>query len=154
MFQATENVYFGRCPDGAVRIIKFRQVPVTWPAVNRNYSDAEVEFDYTVPEGVWPSIVATVSLAGEEQGRYYAARAFHHNPPVVHEALITKGAWDGIKKRKDELDDRTAPLQPIKATPVNSYKQRDCLFHYCPYPEKCKQRKDGCMHTEDRAKGR
>lgn len=80
MFHVSDNLFFGRLDNGDVRILKFKRPPTVWPDVNRVYISADVEFDEKVPAGSWPSVVASVSNAGEGDGRFYTAQAFHMNP--------------------------------------------------------------------------
>ena len=87
MFNVTETLYFGRLPDGAVRILRFTQVPLDPPQASGVYS-GQVDIDLTIPASTWPAILAAVSLRGEIEGRFYVAQAFHNN----QEALA---AWAG-----------------------------------------------------------
>lgn len=77
MFHWQDNIYFGRCKDGSVRILKFpnRQVDF-WPDADGEYPEAEI--DLTIPDNSWGSIVASVSHAGEENRRWYQAMEFHN----------------------------------------------------------------------------
>lgn len=76
MFHNTDNLYFGRLPDGKVRILKLPATPVEWPKADGVYPDAL--FDATIDSDSWGSIVASVSAKGEEGGRWYQAMDFHH----------------------------------------------------------------------------
>lgn len=80
MFHVDNFLFFGRLPNGDVRILKFKHRPADYPDAERIYSPTDVEFDTTVPVGSWPSVVAGVSKHGEGDGRFYTAQAFHMNP--------------------------------------------------------------------------
>ena len=80
MFHLDNNTFFGRMPDGSVRVIKFKSPPTEWPAGTSTYVNESCDFDFTIPASFWPSIVASVSKQGEENGRFYEAQAFHNNP--------------------------------------------------------------------------
>jgi hypothetical protein len=83
MFHWQDNVFFGRRKDGSVRVLKFNQEQwawikseINWPDVEGEYPSAEI--DLTIPDNHWGSIVASVSHAGEEDGRWYEAMEFHN----------------------------------------------------------------------------
>jgi len=76
MFHQADNLFFGRLPDGSVRILKFAANPANWPTVDGVYPDAVL--DATISDGHWGSIVASVSARGEQHGRWYHAMDFHH----------------------------------------------------------------------------
>lgn len=76
MFHWQNETYFGRKSDGSVRILKFKEPFKGWPDVEADYPNAEI--DLTIPAEHWGSIVASVSHAGEENGRWYEAMAFHN----------------------------------------------------------------------------
>ncbi len=80
MFHTSDNLYFGRLPNGSVRVIKFRSRPQEWPQATHYYNPLSLHFDFTVSDTTWASVVAEVSLRGEIDGRYYRALAFHNNP--------------------------------------------------------------------------
>lgn len=78
MFHSHYNLYFGRLPDGGVRILKLYTSPIRgdFPVVDQPYYDANVQLDITIPPGEWASIIAAVSKRGEVD-RYNLAMAFH-----------------------------------------------------------------------------
>lgn len=76
MFHVTDNLYFGRMPNGDVRILKFKEPPKDWPLVYGDYEGLET--DLTVKSNHWASVVASVSVRGESNGRYYEASDFHN----------------------------------------------------------------------------
>lgn len=76
MFHHSDNLFFGRLPDGKVRILKFASPPPDWPTVDGTYPDATL--DHTLDDGHWGSVVASVSAKGEQDGRWYKAMDFHH----------------------------------------------------------------------------
>lgn len=82
MFHNRENLFFGRLPDGAVRILKFSANPYQGEglSVDKRYHDVKVELDMTIPPNEWASIIATVSKSGEIDGGYYRALEFHQEP--------------------------------------------------------------------------
>jgi hypothetical protein len=78
MFHWTNNLFFGRRSDKSVRILKFRAVPSIWPAADNEYSNDATDLDVTIPANEWASIVASVSYAGESDGRWNQALEFHN----------------------------------------------------------------------------
>lgn len=80
MFHIADNLFFGRLADGSVRVLKFKAPPKIWPQADRYYEPATLILDQTIPAPSWGSVVASVSLGGEENGRFYIAQAFHMNP--------------------------------------------------------------------------
>lgn len=76
MYHWQNNIFFGRKGDGSVRILKFSSPPKIWPSAEEDYPDAEI--DLTIPDNYWGSIVASVSHAGEANGRWYDAMEFHN----------------------------------------------------------------------------
>lgn len=91
MFHWRDNTYFGRLPDGTVRVVKFSKpphvmlrhnedactVPTNYPAVDGEFRSVEVLLDIRIPPNEWASIVASVSGLGESNGRYQLAAEFH-----------------------------------------------------------------------------
>lgn len=80
MFHSHDNLFFGRIPDGSVRILKFHRPPAKFPRVDGLYTADEVSLDVLIPCGSWCSVVASMSLLGEENLRWYAAMSFHGAP--------------------------------------------------------------------------
>lgn len=78
MFHWKNEIFFGRRENGDVRIIKFKEHPIDWPDPEKIYHSSDVDFDQTIPANSWGSIVASVSLLGEEGGRWYEAMNFHN----------------------------------------------------------------------------
>jgi len=78
MFHTSDNLFFGRLPNGSVRIVLFREPPKEWPQVGDAFDAANVVMDRTLDDGTWGSVVATVSQGGEQDGRWYTAMDFHH----------------------------------------------------------------------------
>lgn len=76
MFHWQNGIYFGRRKDGSVRILKFEAFKHDWPDADGEYTEAVM--DLTIPANHWGSIVASVSHAGEEGGRWYQAMDFHN----------------------------------------------------------------------------
>lgn len=72
-----DGVYFGRTPDGCVRVLRLRSVPLSPPAVTSEFLSSEKLVDITIPPGSWASMVADVSAVGATPPRYYTALAFH-----------------------------------------------------------------------------
>lgn len=80
MFHYKDNIFFGRKADGSVRIVAFNKPPATWPNVDTVYDvEAYARFDVTIDPDSWASIVSTVSLGNEIDGRFYSARKFHES---------------------------------------------------------------------------
>lgn len=76
MFHWQDNTFFGRREDGSVRILRFNNLPTNWPDADGEYPSAEI--DLTISDNHWGSIVASVSHAGEESGRWFQAMDFHN----------------------------------------------------------------------------
>jgi len=94
MFHWADNFFFGRCKDGAVRIVKFESPrspqamwkhenaayhPTEWPDAEGEFNDVKVVLDVRIPANEWASIIASVSAQGEENGRYYKALEWHND---------------------------------------------------------------------------
>lgn len=88
MFHWRDNTFFGRLPDGAVRIIKFDAPPFqddltdtgevrSYIRPEGRYHSVNIVLDVTIPASEWASIVASVSACGEENGRHSLAMKFH-----------------------------------------------------------------------------
>jgi hypothetical protein len=69
MFHLTDNLYFEKLPDGAVRILK-------------KSDDAGTVFDITVDASSWASVIASMSNYGEEDYGFYRALSFHRGDDV------------------------------------------------------------------------
>ena len=75
MFHARDNIFFGRTPDGSVRILKL--APITFTergekgpiTVTETFPAHMVEFDMTLDQHAWASVVASVSNQGEGRSR-------------------------------------------------------------------------------------
>ena len=92
MFHWEDNMYFGRLPDGHVRVVKFSRtphamwwhnensamVPTEYPRADGEFHSVEVILDLRIPPEAWASIVASVSKLGESDGRFYKALEFHN----------------------------------------------------------------------------
>jgi hypothetical protein len=101
MFHHRKCLFFGRYPNGGVRILKLPEDPkystlVGWPAVGGDYPEAQ--FDLTLDPGSWSAVVAFVSYRPEPMdGRVAGARAFHmgqeedNRPGVVDGMPIEAG---------------------------------------------------------------
>lgn len=87
MFHLTDNLFFGRCPDGSVRVLKLPTAPKGYPATSDEYPDAI--FDVVIDPSGWASIIATVSAGGEEDLRFFAAKDFHASKGQI--AVVPKG---------------------------------------------------------------
>lgn len=82
MFHFRDNLFFGRCKNGSVRILKFDAPPSEWP--DADMAAGHVVFNVTIDEFSWASIVASVSGKGEAGGRYYEALHFHNEGSINH----------------------------------------------------------------------
>lgn len=80
MFHVRDNLFFGRMSDGAVRVLKFKSAPASSPSAMLSYPPHLIEYEFIVPAASWASVVASVSLQGEDHGRFYVAQSFHMNP--------------------------------------------------------------------------
>lgn len=76
MFHLSDNLFFGRLPDGKVRVVKFAAPPKDWPQADGVFPDAVL--DQEIDDGGWGSVVASMSAKGEGDGRWYKAMDFHH----------------------------------------------------------------------------
>ncbi len=77
MFHYRDNLFFGRNNNGSVRVLKLPNPPAGGRAsVDGCYPEAI--YDISIDTHGWASIVASVSHAGEEGGRYNEARKFHN----------------------------------------------------------------------------
>lgn len=96
MFHDERNLFFGRCRDGAVRIVKFvtpngqaphamwkpkdgNMAPSEYPDPEGSFNSVDVLLDLRIPAERWASIIASVSAKGEESGRYYEALKWHND---------------------------------------------------------------------------
>lgn len=96
MFHQELNLFFGRCEDGAVRIVKFETpngqaphacwthknggtIPTDHPTAEGVFNDVKVVLDVRIPSDQWASIIASVSAKGEEGGRWYEAKKWHND---------------------------------------------------------------------------
>lgn len=93
MFHSHDNLYFGRLPDGAVRVVKFSEppfpmmkqvecgtVPSEWPQADGEFHSVQVLLDVTLTVYEWASIISSVAMRGESGGGYFDALAFHQEP--------------------------------------------------------------------------
>ena len=94
MFHLSDNFFFGRCSDGAVRIVKFDcpRAPhalwkhgadacttrTEWPDAEGEFNDVKVVLDIRITAEALASVVASVSAGGEHDGRFYEALAWHN----------------------------------------------------------------------------
>jgi hypothetical protein len=69
VFHSHGNWYWERLADGSVHVTQRGPHPV--------FGKGEIVAEHTVTPDVWASIVASVSAAGEECGRFFVAQAFH-----------------------------------------------------------------------------
>lgn len=77
MFHWKDGLYFGRMPDGSVRVI---QQPNQGSHQDFPRIDAPVEgalLDVTIPAAEWASITSSVSATSETSESYQAALALH-----------------------------------------------------------------------------
>jgi hypothetical protein len=94
MFHWKDNFYFGRLPDGFVRMVKFSaspQVmqwhnelvmkPTEYPRVDGEFHSVEVVLDLRISPLEWASIIASMSRLGESDGRFQKALSFHNELP-------------------------------------------------------------------------
>jgi hypothetical protein len=81
MFHLTENLYFEKLPNGAVRIVK---------KSNAAY-DAGTVFEVTIDANQWASVIASMSHYGEENYGFYRALSFHRGDDVHPTTLPAEG---------------------------------------------------------------
>lgn len=67
MFHWRDGWFFERMPDGSVMITKRKDAGLESPIITREI----------IPPGEWASIVASVSIKGENDRRWYTALDFH-----------------------------------------------------------------------------
>lgn len=94
MFHWQDNFFFGRCSDGAVRLVKFnstRAPHALWkheggvtsmteyPDADGEFNDVTVVLDVRIPADHWASIIASVSAKGEDGGRFHEAQKWHND---------------------------------------------------------------------------
>lgn len=80
MFHQADNLFFGRLPDGSVRILKFSKSPQTPPLADAPRPDpTDAILDLIIPNDHWCSIIGSVSKAGETSGRFHLAQRFHND---------------------------------------------------------------------------
>ena len=77
MFHAHDGWFFERLADGAVRVVKRATASFDAPIV------VEGVFRADAINNEWASIVASVSLGGEEGYRFFAAEKFHNSSGMV-----------------------------------------------------------------------
>lgn len=78
MFSLRDGIYFGRLPNGRVRLLILPR-PLDggeFPKIDQPYPNAIL--DTAIDDGHWGSVVASVSEGGEANGRWYTAMDFHH----------------------------------------------------------------------------
>lgn len=99
MFHWRDNLYFGRLPDGFVRVVKFSRpphvmlwhneractVPTEYPRADGEFYSVEVILDLRIPPQEWASIVASVSKLGESGGRQYKVLEFHNDDTLPND---------------------------------------------------------------------
>lgn len=72
-FHWRDGLTFERMPDGAVKIIK-----------RERSGDVEIPtFEVVIDPDSWASIVASVSMGGEVNGRFHESRRFHESTGLV-----------------------------------------------------------------------
>lgn len=81
MFHATDNLYFERVADGAVRIIKTEGGRPPGSPEALGAPEGRIVFEQTVDDGTWGSIVLTMSAFGERGGDWQTFMQ-HHNGRV------------------------------------------------------------------------
>lgn len=72
MFHSSDGLYFEKLPDGGVRILKR----------SGSQEDSPVIFDHVLDANQWASVIASMSLHGEEDGGFYYALQFHRGDPL------------------------------------------------------------------------
>ena len=77
MFHAHDGWFFGREPDGSVKIQKRVSAYDDAPLV------VEGVFQANMVNNEWASIVASVSRGGEEHFRFYAAEKLHNSDGMI-----------------------------------------------------------------------
>ena len=79
MYQHADGLFFGRLPNGDVRILKLSPTNLLaaqgFPTVDGIYPNAIL--DVIINDGLWGSLVCAVS-GGESGGRWQKAMDFHH----------------------------------------------------------------------------
>lgn len=92
MFHQRDNLFFGRMPDGGVRIVKFSgppfvqwwhneracTVPTEYPQADGEFRSVEVILDVKISAEEWASVIASVAAQGESDGGFYRALDFHN----------------------------------------------------------------------------
>lgn len=73
MFHTQDGLYFGRLPNGDVRIVK------TDDNRDPESTDTQKILDMVIPGNSWASVIASVSAGGEVDERWYPAVDFHNS---------------------------------------------------------------------------
>lgn len=77
MFYFRDNLFFGRLPNGDVRIVKFSSPPPDFPQVEQDFRDWDITLlDVTVDALSWCSVISSMSKAGESEN-WDRAKEFH-----------------------------------------------------------------------------
>lgn len=84
VFHFKDNIFFARYGDGSVHMACFREPPTDVQAfyilgLEGGYTGPQPYFQITINADGWASIVASVSRAGEANGRFYEAKRFHQS---------------------------------------------------------------------------
>lgn len=76
MFHVQDGLYFGRLPNGDVRIVK------TGDNIDPGFHAQKI-LDVIIPGNIWASVIASMSAGGEENERWYPAVDFHNSTGKV-----------------------------------------------------------------------
>ncbi len=89
MYHLRDGLFFARSNATDVCIIKTADGKTPWRQSREAGQpfDTNIVFELTVPENEWASVVASVSVLGENSQRWNAARDFHTNPEDSTQAL-------------------------------------------------------------------
>lgn len=127
MFHLRDGLFFARSNATDVCIIKTTDGKMPWRksrAAGEPF-DTNIVFELTVPENEWASVVCSVSVDGENHGRWMRARRFHGTdlPFAVHEL---KDAIEAplTPEQREWMD---APMGPPRPSEISLKAENELL---------------------------
>ena len=121
MYHLRDGLFFARSNATDVCIIKTTDGKTPWRQSREAGQpfDTNIVFELTVPENEWASVVASVSVLGENSQRWNAVRDFHTNPEDSTQAMAD--ASHAIIVLRGMLE-RGAAYEPAKRREVEAMK--------------------------------
>lgn len=102
MFHAFDGLYFERLPDGSVRIVK------TDGKHQPGQCAASEVVDMVLTSDTWASIISSVSAGGEEDYRWYLAKAFHESKG--NKMIVSAKDLQDLRKTVVDMVDKFIPI--------------------------------------------